>query len=267
MSAAKPCRTASREADCMPFGDYAAYYDLLYADKDYDGEARYVLDLLRGALGAPPATLLDLGCGTGAHARRMADLGVAVHRVDVSEGMIRLARERFGDAAAFTHADCTDFDLDRSFDAVTALFHVACYQTETRNLEAMLRRAAAHLRPGGVLLFDFWYGPAVLADPPVVRVKRMENETLRVLRIAEPETDLQRNVVDVHYEVRIRRTNGDPETVLRETHSMRYLFLPELVWLLDGAGMHIVSDHHWMRPGLGLSRESWSGALLARRRG
>ncbi len=260
----------TRTASCgLPFGDYAAYYDLLYADKDYDAEARYVLELLSGALGGPPAALLDLGCGTGAHARALAAHGVDVHGVDLSEGMIRLARERGGDPAAFTLADCTAFDLGRTFDAVTALFHVASYQTETAALDAMLRRAAAHLRPGGALLFDFWYGPAVLTDPPVVRVKRMENEALRVLRTAEPQMHYQRDVVDVHYEVRIERKGADAAqapAVLRETHSMRYLFLPELLWLLDGAGFDALSDHHWMRPGKGLGPDSWYGALLARRR-
>ena len=46
--------------------------------------------------------------------------------------------------------------------------------------------AAKHLKPNGVFIFDFWYGPGVLTDPPVVRLKRLENEEIEVLRIAEP---------------------------------------------------------------------------------
>jgi len=46
------------------FALYARYYDLLYADKDYAGEAAYVAGLIRQRL--PGATrILELGSGTG----------------------------------------------------------------------------------------------------------------------------------------------------------------------------------------------------------
>ena len=56
------------------FGAYARYYDLLYRDKDYPAEARYLHELIqRHAPGAQ--SILDLGCGTGAHAAEFAELG------------------------------------------------------------------------------------------------------------------------------------------------------------------------------------------------
>lgn len=49
------------------FNTYAAYYDLLYRDKDYVGEAAYVHDLIQHH--APGAQeVLELGSGTGGHA-------------------------------------------------------------------------------------------------------------------------------------------------------------------------------------------------------
>ena len=44
-----------------------------------------------------------------------------------------------------------------------------------------LATARSLVAPGGIFIFDFWYGPAVLADPPAVRIKRLENERMKVL--------------------------------------------------------------------------------------
>jgi len=65
------------------FGDYARYYDVLYQDKDYAGEADFVLSCLVRRQGEP-RTLLDLGCGTGRHGLEMARRGVSVTGVDMS---------------------------------------------------------------------------------------------------------------------------------------------------------------------------------------
>src|SRR2546430_11502469 len=59
---------------------YSAYYDLLYHDKDYAAEARFVAELVRRHGGRPPAgvELLDLACGTGRHLIELARLGMVV---------------------------------------------------------------------------------------------------------------------------------------------------------------------------------------------
>ena len=49
------------------FGLYSKYYNLLYADKDYAGEARYVDSIIRRHT-PRAATMLELGCGTGRYA-------------------------------------------------------------------------------------------------------------------------------------------------------------------------------------------------------
>ena len=58
-------------------------------------------------------------------------------------------------------------------------------------------------------MFDLWYGPGVLTDPPVVRVKEVEDDQYRLVRIARPVMYDERNIVDVNYEVLIidKKTN------------------------------------------------------------
>lgn len=74
------------------FGDYARYYDVLYQDKDYAGEADFVLSCLVRRQGEP-RTLLDLGCGTGRHGLEMARRGVSVTGVDMSATMLEMGRQ------------------------------------------------------------------------------------------------------------------------------------------------------------------------------
>jgi SAM-dependent methyltransferase len=247
------------------FDRYAAYYDLLYADKPYGAEAEFVCELIRSV--QPNAhTILELGCGTGLHALELARRGFEVCGVDLSEPMVAAAQARAlaapASAVTFEVDDLRRLRLGRKFDAVASLFHVISYQTTNSNLTDAFATAANHLNPDGVFAFDFWYGPAVLTEGPSVRTKRMENERVSVLRLAEPVLDSGRNVVDVNYSIQISdKADGGVSTV-EECHSMRYLFLPEVEGMLGAAGLRIVRSCEWLS-GKPLSTATWGATVVA----
>ena len=254
------------------FAAYARYYDALYRDKDYEGEAGHVLDLL-GRYRPHVATLLDLGCGTGGHARPFLRRGLAVDGVDRSPRMLEMAEARRAalppDLAArwrLQAGDVRDVRVGRTYDAVVSLFHVASYLTESPDLAAFLATARAHLAPGGVLLFDVWYGPAVLPDRPAVRVKRFDDGRSHVTRIAEPTLDPHRNVVDVRYEVHVRDRETGRVEVLTEVHPMRYLFGPEVADHAAAAGLEVLQASEWM-PDRPPGFDTWSVSFVCRARG
>lgn len=247
-----------------PFSDiYARCYDLLYQSKDYAAEARYVADALFQY--RPDAqTLLELGCGTGRYLEQFQGMGLRVHGVDLSLDMLERARARCGATADFTGGDVADLRLSKQFDAVVALFHVANYMASDEKLDRFFQVAAEHVAPGGVFLFDFWYGPAVLSDPPVVRVKRVADETIDVLRISEPVLHPNDNVVEVRFDNRIRISGTGQSLEQQETHRMRYLFLPEIDRQLRASDFDRVGSYRWMtREELGI--QSWYGFVAARR--
>jgi len=252
------------------FGSYADYYELFYKEKDYASEAGYVLSHLRRH-GSRGTSLLELGCGTGRHAEHFVRLGHEVHGVDLSSNMLKAAEskktampEELRARLNFTHGDIRAIRLKKRFDAVVSLFHVFSYQTTNDDLSAAVATAAAHLADGGILLFDFWYGPAVIRQLPEVRVQRFEDKELRLTRIAEPVVHVDKNIVDVHYELLVERKPGGKLETIRETHSMRYLFLPEIELLLARHGMELIGSHAWMKttaPGF----DSWNACAVARR--
>jgi hypothetical protein len=147
---------------------------------------------------------------------------------------------------------------------VISLFHVVNYQTTDDALRAMFDTAGAHLKTGGVFLFDFWYGPAVLAEMPEVRVKRLQDADISVTRIAEPELLPNENVVNVNYTLFIETVKTGTTQRVNETHRMRYLFLPELRSLHDGV-FDERGTHEWLTSEP-VSERTWSGFQVLTRR-
>lgn len=250
------------------FDAYAMYYDLLYRDKDYLGESQFVQKLL---LQHDVATgdILELGCGTGKHAHTLAHMGYNIHGVDLSSSMvagaISLIPSDLAENIIFEEGDVRTLKLDRKFDAVISLFHVASYQTTNQDIAAMLHTASKHLNSGGIFIFDFWYGPAVLTDRPSIRVKRMENEVVSITRIAEPIMHPNENLVDVNYTVSIFNKDSGVTQSIQESHSVRYFFAPELSLMLEIAGFEISSMFEWMsgrQPGF----DTWATTIVAIRR-
>ncbi len=147
------------------FGEYAGFYDMLYQDKDYLGEADFIDTLLKKcALGGSP--VLDLGCGTGIHALNLVKLGYTVHGVDRSKEMLALAKDRIKQLTnkemarlKLTEGDVRKIDLGNKYDVVLSLFHVASYLTGNRDLEAFFPLQGPTSRRVEFLFFIFGMDP------------------------------------------------------------------------------------------------------------
>jgi SAM-dependent methyltransferase len=138
------------------------------------------------------------------------------------------------------------------------------YQTQNQDLEQALTTIRDHLKPGGLFLFDCWYGPAVLSDRPAVRVKRLEDDDIQVTRLAEPVLHANQNLVDVNYHVFIRDKRSGAVEELRETHTVRYLFAPEVQQFCERVGLRLQETRRFMEegePGF----DSWNVVFLGRR--
>lgn len=227
------------------FEDYADFYDLLYQDKDYAGEARFVASLLEDHR---VRAVLDLGCGTGQHAFQLARLGYSVVGVDRSERMLSRARERCSllpdePRPRFDRGDVREFRDGQRYDAVISLFHVMSYQVSDEDATRACATAAAHLSAGGTFVFDLWHRPALDAEPPQVRVKRAEDARTAVVRISEPAIGAGDGLVSVTFTTFIRTMPQDTWNQYLETHVMRPYDLDEIRRLLEQSGMEFIAAH------------------------
>jgi len=238
------------------FGDlYSRYYDLIYQSKDYSSEVEYVDTLLKNEP-IKVKTILDLGCGTGRHDELLCNKGYVVHGVDISEEMLIVAetrRKNIENELFFSQSDITKLELNQKFDAVISLFHVMSYQISNKALDDVFSRVKSHLNDGGIFIFDFWYGPAVLTDPPKATTKRLEDEFIKITRTAESQINVQKNTVDVRFDILVENKKDYKILKKKELHKMRYFFDTELELLCEKNSFHILEKYKWLsfdEPGL-----------------
>jgi SAM-dependent methyltransferase len=155
-------------------------------------------------------------------------------------------RKGLEDRLIYIEGDITKINLERKFDVIVALFHVMSYINQNMDLLNVFKVVKEHLLEDGIFIFDFWYGPAVLFQKPEIRVKRVENEELNIIRIAVPEIILDKNIVKVNYNLFVRDKFNDRLIELTEVHSMRYFFDTELELICDLVGLKVLEKYAWM---------------------
>jgi SAM-dependent methyltransferase len=133
-----------------PYAPIAGVYDFSYADFTED------IDFYENLARAVDGPLLELGAGSGRVAIPLAQAGYAVVGIDTSASMLAQAERNLEGARLekgslqLVDADMTSFDLRRRFGMVFVAANTFQHLLTTRDQQACLKCAAAHLLPGGI---------------------------------------------------------------------------------------------------------------------
>jgi SAM-dependent methyltransferase len=231
---------------------YAKYYNLLYRDKNYDLEGDYLHSLIKEY--APGAkTILELGVGTGKHARILCNKGFKVHGIDQSHEMLSIARAHNMPGLSFEQGDISSFTTTEKYDVALSLFHVISYVTRNDDVISTFRNVSNQLAPQGIFIFDVWHTPAVYYQRPESRIKEISENSLRVIRKAEPVVHYATNTVDVNYDVEIEDTELHEKANFQEKHTMRHFSQPEIAMIADITGFDLIAAEEFVSgkaPGL-----------------
>lgn len=137
-----------------PYEAIAPIYDRIMAHVEYDKWVDFIVSLLRRETKWPPR-LLELACGTGIMAGKLAKHGLEVTGYDRSPGMIKQAKSKSSSAKLrFEVADFVSFPNDEKFDAAICLYDSINYLMELSDLNSFIERVSASLNPDGVFIFD-----------------------------------------------------------------------------------------------------------------
>jgi len=136
------------------------------------------------------------------------------------------------------------------------MFNIVGYLHTPADLTAVAAGVASHLPSGGVFLFDAWYAPAVVADPPTDRTKVIEKNGSKITRITRGSLDSVKKLVNISFEV-TEVKDGKSLAHVTEDHPMRYWDADEISAALATGGLkllkttafddldHEANSEHW----------------------
>jgi SAM-dependent methyltransferase len=201
----------------------------------------------------------------------LAESGYNVLGIDKSRQMVEIANQRRDtlsrstrDHLSFQVGDIRKFAFEKKFDVILSLFHVMSYQITNSDLQAVFKTVDKYLNPGGIFLFDCWYGPAVLTDRPTKRIKKGENDKIRVTRTAIPTLMLRDNIVDVNFHIDLYDKVKLTSVEFDELHRMRYFFSPEIQYFFREAGLKFELEEEWLTSNIP-SSETWYVTFIGRK--
>ena len=133
----------------------SAHYHRLYSHRD-QAEARAFVDRLIDRLEpVRSASMLDLGCGSGRHARCLAARGFRVTGLDLSAGSLARARSHRGPHVRYVEQDMRQPFGTSAFDLVFSLFTSFGYFEDARDHSSVIGNIAAALSGSGRLVLDY----------------------------------------------------------------------------------------------------------------
>ncbi|NIA68405.1 class I SAM-dependent methyltransferase [Pelagibius litoralis] len=215
--------------------ELAQFYDL---ENGWAPDFEYCLQLAK-----PAGSVLDLGCGTGQLATRLATNrsagGREVTGVDPAAAMLDIARQRpGGDKVTWREADARTVRLGRQFDLVLLTGHAFQAFLTDSDQQAALATVAAHLAPQGRFIFDTrnpaagaWRGWVAESSQRSL----MHPQLGRVEAWNDANHDAKTGIVtyETHYRI------ASSERVLSATSKIRFTPHDRLAAILADAGLAV----------------------------
>ena len=138
------------------YRDLAVSYDRLTNDVDYAAVVAFYEKILQQE-GAKPRTAVDLACGTGSVAILLAQKGLRVTAVDMSEDMLSVAwnkAQALDNPPMFVCQKLQELQLPRGVDLAVCALDSMDYITDPADCAEAIRRVYKALNPGGIFIFD-----------------------------------------------------------------------------------------------------------------
>jgi SAM-dependent methyltransferase len=222
-------------------GDDGYFDERVAARYDESSAAMFSAEIVEPAVDfladlAGEGRALEFAIGTGRIALPLAERGVAVHGIDMSNAMVaRMRAKPGGDDIDVTIGDFSTTTVNGPFALVYLVFNTISNLTTQAAQVACFRNAAAHLQPGGCFVIEVGV-PSLRLLPP--------GETIHAFTVTEDrwgfdEYDIaNQQMTSLHFEI----VDGRAE---RFAVPFRYAFPAEYDLMAELAGMRL--------------RERWAG--------
>ncbi|MCS6969218.1 MAG: class I SAM-dependent methyltransferase [Cytophagales bacterium] len=252
---------------------FAELYDLFYQQKPYEAEVDFLHQKL-SSYGVK--NILELACGTGSHALRLAALGYSVVATDASADMILQARtkqqqwEQSGKLplgrVSFLQADMANLpeQIGNNFDSVLCLFDSLGYLVDNATLRKTLQNIYSKLKENGIFIVEYWHGAAMARHYQPVRIRRWQTPEAQVVRFSETTIDYLQQVAQVYFTIHQIFHDGRA-CVYSEMHRNRFFLVQEMNAFLENAGFQVVETLRGYSGETSIDADTWHVLAIARK--
>ena len=227
-------------------------YETVYDGADH-AVARLAERLFQAHLGRPPASLLDIGCGTGRDLEYLAKRSPDALGVDYQQSMIDYARQQ-RPTIDFRTGDMRTLRLGRHFEAITSFGYAIANVHDNHDIDRVMATYASHSAPGTLLVLE-------VIDPAKLDLLPRRFTLNAPARHAEATADyIQHPDRQLLERRRTWRTESAPD--VHDSVRFRLLYPQELAHYLDRHGFDVLATH-----ALDDQMNAASAFVVARRRG
>lgn len=224
-----------------PFYRDGRIYDLMHKDLVADTNF-FVEEAVR--IGGP---VLEVACGTGRIAIPIAQKGIEIVGLDISEGMLSEARKKAEQKSLqieWVHADCREFDLKRKFKLIFIAFNSMQHLHDLPSLESFFDNVKKHLATDGLFIIDVF-------NPSIGILARGRDERQKVMDLTDPQTGLKAMIEEtINYDIaaQVNRVKWfysleNEKDYKVDELNMRCFFPQELETLVRYNGFEIVGKY------------------------
>ena len=202
---------------------YSDIYNKIYKKKKYPKEAKYIISILKKNK-ILNGDILELGLGTGNHAKYLIKKKFNVTGVEKSSSMITFAKKI--PRLKCILADVRNVRLKKKFNVVISLFHVINYMLTRSDLNNFFKTANVHLNNNGLLIFDTWHDRSIkiqkLSDFKVFKIDNYFIKRISTSRTVKTKT------IDIRFKF-IIELNKKIIGTFSEKHLIRYFSFREIM--------------------------------------
>ena len=219
------------------FTELAKYYDVTHQWRDYDKQAAFLLDIVE-KYRPSCARILDLGCGTGEHARRLCAAGHRVTGMDSSDEMLAIAASKTLEASPRPEWVLSNFMTSQEsniFDVAYCLGMTVHYVYSPDGLIFFLSKVRDMLTLAGIFVLDIINPWHMLEWAPVAhRYSANASQQIHVLE----RTEIDRSLRIRHNEYTWFVKDTDYAWHQHKLfENLKIWFIDEIEYSLDRAGL------------------------------
>jgi 2-polyprenyl-3-methyl-5-hydroxy-6-metoxy-1,4-benzoquinol methylase len=243
------------------FGNkYAELYDTFYSDKDYNKETYLLEKIFKRYNCSPGKKILDIGCGTGNHAIRMAKKGYKITGVDSSESMLEVAKRKCLKESIrikLKKRCLPELNLNEKYDGIECMFNVIDYVLEDKNILKSLINIKEVLDEKGVFVFDFRNAIPSINEYDSKRVIHSKYGKKDLFRVSYSTVDPKTRTFDTEYECFIIE-GGTLIERFKDMHKVRFFYPEEMKEFINKSGLSLEEMFPFGKPKKNITDKDWN---------